>query len=167
MGRRARRGHADGRRSGHTRDGDRGDAGVFGHAKRLEFQTAALHKLGELSAEPKYLDAAAETLQWARAAMEQHPAGHCTLLSALEAQVYPRELVIVRGPAQSLGEWLAVARQGFEPARSSYAIPYDGITNAPPYLPRLLPADARDPIVLRLDAVDAPLELRQLEVRSD
>ena len=102
-----------------------------------------LHKLGELLAEPKYLEAAAETLRWARAAMEHHPAGHCTMLSALEADVHPRELVIVRGPAESLGEWLAVVRQGFEPARSSYAIPYDGVTTAPPYLPRLLPADAR------------------------
>jgi uncharacterized protein YyaL (SSP411 family) len=104
---------------------------------------SALHRLGELLAEPKYLEAASGTLRWARAAMEHHPAGHCTLLTALEAEVHPPELVIVRGPAESLGEWLDVCRQGYEPGRASYGIAYDGVTTAPSYLPRLLPADAR------------------------
>jgi uncharacterized protein YyaL (SSP411 family) len=104
---------------------------------------STLHRLGELLAEPKYLEASSETLKWARAAMEHHPAGHCTLLGALEAEAYPPELVIVRGPVDSLGDWLAACRKGFEPARASYGIPYEGVTTAPSYLPRLIPAEAR------------------------
>ncbi len=44
----------------------------------------ALNLLGHLLGETRYLDAASGTLRWARAAMEQYPAGHATLLSALE-----------------------------------------------------------------------------------
>jgi uncharacterized protein YyaL (SSP411 family) len=43
-----------------------------------------LHRLGLLLGEQRYLDAAANTLRWARAVMEHLPTGHCGLLTALE-----------------------------------------------------------------------------------
>ena len=103
----------------------------------------ALGRLGHLFAETRYLDAAHATIRWARTPMEQYPAGHCTLLNALEAQVYPPELVIVRGATDSLAEWLAPCRQGYQPWRQSFGIPYDGVTVTPSYLPRLVSAEMR------------------------
>ena len=48
----------------------------------------ALLKLGHLLNEPRYVEAAHATLDWARASIEQYPAGHCTLLRGLESHLY-------------------------------------------------------------------------------
>jgi uncharacterized protein YyaL (SSP411 family) len=103
----------------------------------------ALHTLGHLLGETRYLDAAAATLRWARGAMESYPAGHSSLLAALEDQVVPPEIVVVRGPATEIVEWHRAARRGFKPWRHAFAIPYDGVREAPVYLPRLVSAEAR------------------------
>jgi uncharacterized protein YyaL (SSP411 family) len=103
----------------------------------------ALIQLGHLFAAPRYLDAAHATLTWARAAMEQYPAGHCSLLAALEAEIYPGELVIIRGPDAEVGAWREVATQGYKPWRQVYVIPFDA-AEAPDYLPRLVSAEAQE-----------------------
>ena len=59
--------------------------------------------LGHLFADTRYLDAASGTLRALRGAVEQYPAGHCTLLSAVEANAYAPEQIIVRGPVDALG----------------------------------------------------------------
>ena len=102
----------------------------------------ALSALGHLTGESRYLEAVDRTLAWARGLVEQHPAGHCSLLTALEGVVYPPELVIVRGPAADLEPWLAAARAGYRPSRAVYGIPYVA-TMVPNYLPRLVSADTR------------------------
>ena len=102
----------------------------------------ALLALGHLVGETRYLEAAERTLQWARGLIEQHPAGHCALLSALEETVYPPELVVVRGPLDALPEWLDLARAGYQPRRSVYGIPYEA-SQVPGYLPRLVSVDVR------------------------
>ena len=102
----------------------------------------ALAALGHLTGEHRYLEAADHTLAWARGFVEQHPAGHCSLLTALESAVYPPELLIVRGPAADLEPWLGAARAGYHPSRAVYAIPYD-CTLVPNYLPRLVSAETR------------------------
>ncbi|MDE0053010.1 MAG: thioredoxin domain-containing protein [Gammaproteobacteria bacterium] len=94
-----------------------------------------LTALGHLFADTRYLDAAAGTLEALRGAMEQYPAGHCTLLSAVEANVHAPEQIIVRGPTGGLDPWLDVAREGYRPWRHVYGIPY-GCVEAPVYLPR-------------------------------
>jgi uncharacterized protein len=99
----------------------------------------ALNRLGHLLGDTRYLDAAAKTLRWARQAMEQYPAAHCALLSALEELHHPQELIIIRGPeAQS---WLARCRSGYKPWRHCYAIPYDAKGPLPSYLPKLISAE--------------------------
>ena len=102
---------------------------------------SALTTLGHLLGEPRYLDAAATTLQALRGAMEQYPAGHCTLLGAVEANVHPPEQIIVRGPAELLDPWLSAARGGYKPWRSVYGIPYVDAGLVPSYLPRLVSAE--------------------------
>ena len=103
----------------------------------------ALIELGHLFGDTRYLDAAAATLEWARDKMARFPAGHCTLISALELEHHGTEQIVIRGPASELAEWLAVTRSGFKPWRHGYAIPYEGNRTLPAYLPRLTSADVR------------------------
>ena len=100
-----------------------------------------LNLLGHLLGETRYLDAASGTLRWARGAMEQYPAGHATLLAALEDEVSPPELVIVRGPRVELETWLRPIRTGFRPWRHAFGIPYEDSGLMPSYLPRLVSAE--------------------------
>ncbi len=101
----------------------------------------ALNLLGHLLGEARYLEAASGTLKWARAAMEQYPAGHSTLLSALEDEMHPPELVIVRGPRAELEGWLRPVRSGYRPWRHAFGIPYEEVGVMPAYLPRLVSAE--------------------------
>ena len=98
--------------------------------------------LGHLFADTRYLDAADGTLRALRGAVEQYPAGHCTLLSAVEASASAPEQVIVRGPADALDEWLRVAREGYRPWRRVFGVP-DDCVGAPDYLPRRVDGDDR------------------------
>ena len=84
---------------------------------------------------------ASGTLKWARAAMEQYPAGHSTLLSALEDELNPPELIIVRGPRAELESWLRPLRSGYRPWRHAFGIPYEEVGVMPAYLPRLVSAE--------------------------
>ncbi|MFW6093049.1 MAG: thioredoxin domain-containing protein [Pseudomonadota bacterium] len=95
----------------------------------------ALWGLGQLMGEQRYLDAAERTLAWARDLMAQAPAAHCGLLTALETTLAPPEQIIVRGPADTLGPWLARARRGFHPWRRVYGIAHGQGGVLPPYLP--------------------------------
>ncbi len=98
----------------------------------------ALMQLGHLMGDTTYLDAAHNTLRWARAIMERVPAGHCTLLNALEDTVYTPEFVILRGPAVDMHAWRNAITAGYKPWRRVYAIPYEGVQVLPAYLPRLV-----------------------------
>ena len=110
----------------------------------------ALLGLGHLLGEPRYLDAAERTVDWARGFIAQHAASHCTLVTALEEYRDPAELVIVRGQRSALGEWLAAARAGYRPARVVYGIP-DDAKRLPAYLPvRLVSEQAGSPITAYL-----------------
>ena len=100
-----------------------------------------LTALGHLFADTRYLDAADGTLQALRGAVEQYPAGHCTLLSAVEASAHAPEQIIVRGPVDALGAWLDIAREGYRPWRRVYGVPYE-CAEVPDYLP--LPDDGDD-----------------------
>ena len=75
--------------------------------------------------------------------MEQYPAGHCTLLTALEARLYSPEQIIVRGPPEAMGSWLTLAREGYTPERCAYGIPYDDPGQVPPQLPALVSTETR------------------------
>ena len=103
--------------------------------------TLALMKLGHLLGDSKYLDAAHNTLRWARGVMERLPTGHCTLVTALEDIVYPTDFIILRGPIETMQEWAKQLSSGFAPWRRIYAIPYVGSTTIPAYLPRLVSSE--------------------------
>ena len=94
----------------------------------------ALARLGHLFGNADFLEAAAAALDAARPMMERYPAGHCTLLTALEEQLDPGELVIVRGSREALGEWRAALTGRYRPWRKIYGIP-DNAKDIPSYLP--------------------------------
>jgi len=104
----------------------------------------AFMKLGHLLGDTRYLDAAHNTLRWARAVMERLPAAHCTLLHALEDTVYTPELVVLRGPEEEMRSWLPHLSQGYTPWRRIYAIPYRDSQLLPEYLPRLVSTEAQN-----------------------
>ena len=99
--------------------------------------------LGHLLGEGRYLDAAQNALEALRGAIERYPAGHCTLLGVVEANLHPPEQIILRGPAELLAPWLAAARAGHKPWRHVYGIPYDGAGLTPHHLPRLVSAETQ------------------------
>ena len=124
----------------------------------------ALIELGHLFGETRYLDAAAATLAWARDKMTRFPAGHCSLISALEVERRGPEQIIIRGPADQLDEWLAVTRQGFKPWRHSYAIAYEDNRTLPAYLPRLTSTDLRGrTVAYRCAGLSCSLPIESLE----
>ena len=94
----------------------------------------ALARLGHLFGNAAWLNAAAGALHAARPMMERYPAGHCTLLTALEEQLHPGELVILCGPREAFREWRQALTGGYRPWRRVYAIPGDASVT-PPYLP--------------------------------
>ena len=106
----------------------------------------ALMRLGHLLGEARYLDAAHNTLRWARAIMERVPIGHCTLLTALEDTVYAPEQVVLRGPVEAMAEWRDALDNGYAPWRVSYAIPYDDSPTLPDYLPRLVSSEQQSQV---------------------
>jgi uncharacterized protein YyaL (SSP411 family) len=107
----------------------------------------ALIRLGHLFGETRFLEAAARTLVWAEQQIRRYPAGHCTLLSALELDLVGPEQIIIRGGETDMAPWLAAARAGYHPARSVFGIPWEVTEGLPAYLPRLISAEQRAGVV--------------------
>ena len=100
------------------------------------------------------------------------PAGHCAMLSALEDHHFPPELILLNGPSELIGEWLALSRDGYKPWRHSFAIPNDGRAIpaqagpplAPPYLPRMMSAEDRArPIAYVCSGLSCSLPIKNVD----
>ena len=83
----------------------------------------ALNRLGCLLGEPRYLAAAERAVRSALPVVQRAPFAHCTLLDALEEQLDPPEIVIVRGAPKRAGEWARTARLVYAPRRLVFEIP--------------------------------------------
>jgi uncharacterized protein len=90
-------------------------------------------RLGHLLGEPRYLLAAERVLRAAWSAIERYPPAHGSLLTALEEQLQPVEIVIVRGPAPDAAAWHAELSRVYAPRRLTFAIP-DSCADLPPAL---------------------------------
>ncbi len=93
----------------------------------------ALNRLGCLLGEPRYLEAAERAVRSALPVVRRAPFAHCALLDALEEQLDPPEIVIVRGTAKRAGEWARTARLVYAPRRLVFEIPADA-ADLPPAL---------------------------------
>jgi uncharacterized protein YyaL (SSP411 family) len=85
----------------------------------------ALQRLGHLTGELRYLDAAERTLQGFYAAMRSATAGFGSLCSALEEYLQPGGVVILRGAAAEIAPWAASLGQRFAPDLLVLALPPD------------------------------------------
>ena len=83
----------------------------------------ALQRLGHLLGEQRYIDAADKALRNAWQAMDEYPHGHVTLLNALEENLTPPEIVVLRGDAEEIEVWRSSAAKIYAPSRLIVAIP--------------------------------------------
>jgi uncharacterized protein YyaL (SSP411 family) len=90
-------------------------------------------RLGYLLGEPRYLQAAERTLLAAWSAIARFPTAHGALLDALEERLRPTEIVILRGPAETVAAWHRDLTRLYAPRRVLLAIP-DSATPLPPAL---------------------------------
>ena len=85
----------------------------------------ALNRLGCLLGETRYLQAASRAVRSALPLVKRAPFAHCALLDALEEQLDPPEIVIVRGTGKRAAEWARTARLVYAPRRLVFEIPAD------------------------------------------
>jgi uncharacterized protein YyaL (SSP411 family) len=88
--------------------------------------------LGYLLAEPRYIDAAERCLKAAWNSINQAAISHCSLLEALDSQLAPPQVIIVRGPAEEMASWLQPTIGKYMPHSYVFAIPAD--SELPPSL---------------------------------
>lgn len=89
----------------------------------------ALNRLGHLISEQKYIQASERTIQNAWQALNQAPYAYSSLLDALEEQLYPPELIIIRGNAEDKSEWLNELNQSYHARRMIFYIKIDADIN--------------------------------------
>ncbi len=82
----------------------------------------ALQRLGHLLGEQRYIDAADRALRNAWKAMDEYPHGHVTLLNALEENLTPPEIVVIRGAASDVERWRDSAGKLYAPSRLVFAV---------------------------------------------
>ncbi len=92
----------------------------------------ALMQLGWLLGEPRYLEAAEETIKAGFEPLHNAPMAHASLASALRDHLQPPELIILRGSEATLSE-LMRELTGYRPDRLVFPIP-DDATALPPAL---------------------------------
>ena len=92
----------------------------------------ALTQLGHLIGEPRYLEAASRALKAFAPALERHASAHASLCVALEAELAPPTVVILRGGADA-SAWQRELAAHYLPGKLVLAIPR-GMAGLPPAL---------------------------------
>ncbi len=101
----------------------------------------ALQRLGHITGESRYLDAAERTLQLFYPALAQHPNGYTSLLMALEEAIEPPRVVVLRGAAGELRQWQNALGQRYLPATLILAVSAEA-AGLPPLLAKPIMAGA-------------------------
>jgi len=92
-----------------------------------------LGRLGHLTGETRYLDAAERTLQAFVTALHQSPAGHASLALALAERLQPPAVLILRGPEEKAVLWAKQLASLYLPSVIGLVLP-EGIQGLPPVL---------------------------------
>jgi uncharacterized protein YyaL (SSP411 family) len=90
----------------------------------------SLGRLHALTGEERYARAARRTLELFFPAMRRYPAGYAAMAIALEEQLSPPSMLILRGSVQALAAWQADLAREFLPAAMAVGIP-DGVAGLP------------------------------------
>jgi len=90
----------------------------------------ALNRLGYLSGEQNYINAAENCLKSAWSSINHHPVSHCALLNALSEQLNPPNILVIRSQPTDEEQWLSLTRQYYLPETLIYNIPVGQTTHA-------------------------------------
>ncbi|TNF91870.1 MAG: thioredoxin domain-containing protein [Gammaproteobacteria bacterium] len=90
----------------------------------------ALQRLGYLTGNTAYLEAADNTLKAAASSIIQYPFNHTALLLSFEESQSPVEIIILRGKEEELAEWRLACISPYAPSRMAFTIP-ETETNLP------------------------------------
>ncbi len=99
---------------------------------------SVLCRLGYLLGEPRYLDAAQRTLRAGWPSLNEYPQAHMALLNALDDQLSPMQILIVRGESAAVALWAEELGALYAPTRMIFAVPADAAD-----LPRQSPSRPR------------------------
>ena len=126
----------------------------------------ALQRLGHLTGEIRYLEAAERTLRTFKPALELHASAHASLCVALEEYLQPPTVVILRGETAAIAPWQKQLNSRYRPQTMLLALP-DDLPDLPPTLDKPLHGEACAyicrgtaclPPINRLDEVIAALD---------
>ena len=90
----------------------------------------ALARMGYILGESKYIEASEHILEFAGQVINQSPMSHTSLLNAFEEQIYPPQIIILRGEAGKIANWKHACNLGYAPQRLTFAINAD-VENLP------------------------------------
>ncbi|MCC6297086.1 MAG: thioredoxin domain-containing protein [Pseudomonadales bacterium] len=93
----------------------------------------ALQRLGHITGESRYLEAAERALQLFYPSLTRHPNGCASLLMALEEAIEPPRVVVLRGPQDQVRQWRRRLDQTYLPTTLILAVAPDA-TGLPPVL---------------------------------
>jgi len=85
----------------------------------------ALSRLGYLSGQQRYIDAAENCLRSAWKSINHSPVSHCALLNALNEHLAPPDILIIRTQASEQKNWQQLTQQYYLPFTLVYTIPAD------------------------------------------
>lgn len=90
----------------------------------------SLLRLGTILEEERYQLAASRTIGFYYSLAMAHPAGHDSIIMALDDFLHPLETIILRGPAAALAEWRRATLKNYHPRRFVFALD-SGLANLP------------------------------------
>ena len=85
----------------------------------------ALQRLGHLVGESRYLAASERTLRLFQSGFERQPTAYSSLLIALDEQLAPPRIVVLRGARSEVEAWRRALARIYRPATLVFAIPAD------------------------------------------
>jgi uncharacterized protein YyaL (SSP411 family) len=83
----------------------------------------ALQRLGHVTGETRFLEAADRTLRLYYPDMERQPGGFATMLAALDEAIVPPAVVVLRGPQNQLTEWTRKIAERYWPWTLTLGLP--------------------------------------------
>ncbi len=83
----------------------------------------ALNRLGHLTGEQTYIDAADKTLHYAWCSINEIPYAHAALLFALDETLNPPTIIVIRGNENEIRQWQQAVDKNYQPNKMVFAIP--------------------------------------------
>jgi uncharacterized protein YyaL (SSP411 family) len=117
----------------------------------------ALARLGWLTGEMRYLDAAEATIRGGFSSIERAPESHAAMLIAVDEYLDPVEIVVIRGKAADAAAWQKSLARVYAPRRMVIAIP-DDAEGLPESLSTKRPRDRTVAYVCRGPQCSEPIE---------